>query len=92
MIETLIVEASLDATTKLGVEWNLNGTDSTTTTSFGLKNDTSQPQGLRYTLTGTQYGVFLQALKTDTRFEVLSTPRIFTSNNATAELKTSAQV
>ena len=89
MIETLIVEASLDATSKLGVEWNLNSGTSSATSAFGLKADATQPQGLRYTLTGTQYGAFLQSLKTDSRFEVLSTPRIFTSNNATASINIS---
>ncbi|MBC8137850.1 MAG: hypothetical protein H8F28_18380 [Fibrella sp.] len=97
MIETLIVEASLDASSKLGVEFNLNQTgifgnknvSGVGGNSFGLQANAGQPQGLRYTLTGTQYGVFLQALETDSRFEVLSTPRIFTSNNSTAEINIS---
>jgi len=97
MIETLIVEASLDATAKLGVEWNFNQKsvlgDSTTkgtgSSSFGDAARTTQPQGMRYTLTGTQYGAFLQAVQTDANFEVLSKPRIFTSNNSTAEINIS---
>jgi general secretion pathway protein D len=96
MIETLIVEASLDATSKLGVEWSFtnpkifgssaNGVGSQ---AFGVQANNAQPQGLRYTLTGNQYSVFLQALQSDARFDVLSTPRIFTSNNATAEINIS---
>ncbi|MCX6369320.1 MAG: hypothetical protein NTX57_21830 [Armatimonadetes bacterium] len=102
MIETVIVEASLDATDKLGVEWNLTqgagsvlgalgakDTKGAATSSFGAQATTTQPQGLRYTLTGGQYGAFMNALKTDARFEVLSTPRIFTSNNSTAEINIS---
>ena len=97
MIETLIVEASLDATAKLGVEWNFNQKsvlgDSTTkgtgSSSFGDAARTTQPQGMRYTLTGSQYGAFLQAVQTDANFEVLSKPRIFTSNNSTAEINIS---
>ncbi len=89
MIETLIVEASLDASSKMGVEWNFTKGSSTGSSSFGLQADNRQPQGLRYTLTGAQYSVFLQALKSDSRFEVLSTPRIFTSNNATAQINIS---
>jgi len=89
MIETLIIEASLDAASKLGVEWNFAKGSSAATASFGLQGDTSQPQGLRYTLTGAEYGAFLQALQSDSRFEVLSTPRIFTSNNATAQINIS---
>lgn len=97
MIETLIVEASLDATAKLGVEWNFSQKsalgDSTTkgtgSSSFGDAARTTQPQGMRYTLTGAQYGAFLQAVQTDANFEVLSKPRIFTSNNSTAEINIS---
>ncbi|WP_309717162.1 secretin N-terminal domain-containing protein [Armatimonas sp.] len=97
MIETVIVEASLDANNKLGVEWNFTqgkilgetGARGAGSSSFGGQASTTQPQGLRYTLTGGQYGAFLQSLQTDSRFEVLSTPRIFTSNNATAEINIS---
>ncbi len=89
MIETLIVEASLDATNKLGVEWNFKGGSSAITTAFGLAADTAQPQGMRYTLTAKEYSGFLGAIKTDNRFEVLSTPRIFTSNNSEAEINIS---
>ncbi len=89
MIETLIVEASLDASSKMGVEWNFTKGSSTGSSSFGSQADNRQPQGLRYTLSGAQYSVFLQALKSDNRFEVLSTPRIFTSNNATAQINIS---
>ena len=89
MIETLVVEASLDATNKLGVEWSAKKGSSTASSLFGLAADAAQPQGLRYTLSGTQYSVFLQGLQTDTRFDVLSTPRIFTSNNSTAQINIS---
>lgn len=89
MIETVVVEASLDAANKLGVEWNFTSGNSKFNSSFGAQADTAQPQGLTYTLTGTQYGAFLKAVNSDTRFEVLSTPRIFTSNNSTAEINIS---
>src|SRR4028118_1789357 len=97
MIETLIVEASLDASSKFGVEWNfsernpfgLRNSTGTGSQSFGLQQDTTQPQGLRYTLTGQHEWLFRQAVNTGSRFNVLSTPRIFTSNNATAEINIS---
>lgn len=97
MIETLIVEASLDASSKLGVEWNFaqrsalgdSTNKGTGSQNFGNQATTTQPQGFRYTLTGTQYGAFLNALQSDSRFEVLSTPRIFTSNNSTASINIS---
>jgi general secretion pathway protein D len=97
MIETLIVEASLDASAKLGIEWNFKqnsalgqlNTKGTGSSAFGDATTTTQPQGLRYTLTGSQYGAFLQAIQSDANFEVLSKPRIFTSNNSTAEINIS---
>jgi general secretion pathway protein D len=89
MIETLVVEANLDAANKLGIEWNFTSGSNIASSSFGAQADNAQPQGLRYTLTGNQYGAFLRAVQSDTRFEVLSTPRIFTSNNSTAEINIS---
>jgi general secretion pathway protein D len=97
MIETLIVEASLDATSKLGIEWNFNQgavlgdkkEKGTGTSSFGNQANTAQPQGFRYALTGAQYGAFLNTVQSDSRFEILSTPRIFTSNNSTAQINIS---
>lgn len=94
MIETVIVEASLDANTKLGVDWNLaqnrvlgtNKNTSTTAQDFGL---TSALQGFKYTITGAGWSAFLNALQTDQKFNVLSTPRIFTSNNVQAVINIS---
>jgi general secretion pathway protein D len=100
MIETLIVEANLDKNNQLGVEFSAaknfrtGGVNATTTASqnFGLQANTNEPQGLRYTLSAGQYSVFLQAVQTDRRFNVLSTPRIFTTNNATAQINISQSV
>ncbi len=97
MIQTLVVEANLDKAHQLGIEFSgtqnnpfggFHGTQ-TETQSYGLQTNTAQPQGLRYTLSAGQYSVFLQAVQTDTRFNVLSTPRIFTTNNATAQINIS---
>src|SRR5690606_3172427 len=60
MIETLIVEATLDKSLKLGVEWNYAqnpafgnpGTSGNVNTNFGLQNANPALNGLRYTLTG----------------------------------------
>ena len=96
MIETLVVEANLDKSDQLGVEYNfsqgnpsgLHGTVAGSQ-SFGDQTNTTQPQGLRFTLTAAQYQVFVQAVQTEKRFNVLSTPRIFTTNNATAQINIS---
>ncbi|MFN3682535.1 MAG: secretin N-terminal domain-containing protein [Fimbriimonadaceae bacterium] len=100
MIETIIVEASLDTADKLGVEWtfterNAFGSAGQTAVGqqrFGLQNANPPLEGLRYTMTGGNLEAFLNMLKTDQRFEVLSTPRIFTSNNSTAEINISQSV
>lgn len=98
MIETIIVEATLDASSKLGVEWNLTqskpfrapGTTGSAGTNFGLNTPTAQ--GFKFTLTGGSLTAFLNALQTDQRFEILSTPRIFTSNNVQAQINISQRV
>jgi len=92
MIETVIVEANLDKTTKLGVEWNFLKGRGIGSTNYTLQTAKDPLEGLKYTLSGSDYKVFLNALQTDTRFKVLSTPRIFTSNNVKAEINVSQQV
>lgn len=100
MIETMIVEATLDSTTKMGVEWTLaqpkmfNQADITgnARTDFGLQNANPALQGFRYTIGGGNISAFVNALKSDDKFEVLSTPRIFTSNNVEAEINISQSI
>jgi general secretion pathway protein D len=100
VIETVIVEANLDKATKLGVEWNFaqgkgfigNGTTGAGSQTFGLQNASPPLTGFNYTLTGTAYSAFLNTLQTDTRFKVLDTPKIFTSNNVKAEINVSTKV
>jgi len=100
MIETLIVEATLDKSLKMGVEWNFNqtpafgnqGTVGNVGTTFGDQTASPALQGLRYTLTGGNFSTFINALATDDKFQVLSTPRIFTSNNVEAEINISQSI
>ncbi len=100
MIETMIVEATLDSSSKLGVEWTLaqpklfNEADVTgnARSDFGLQNANPALQGFRYTVSGGNISTFINALKTDDKFEVLSTPRIFTSNNVEAEINISQSI
>lgn len=98
VIETVIVEATLDKTTKLGIEYNFIGSlfgDALTGGSgFGLQSGAAANtnRGLSYTLAGTDYKVFLNAIQSDSRFKVLDTPRIFTSNNIEAEINVSQSV
>ncbi len=100
MIETVIVEATLDSSTKLGVEWSYlqnpafrnSGTQGRIDQDFNLDNNQDPARGFKYTLAGGKWELFLNALKTDNRFEVLSTPRIFTSNNVQAQINISQSV
>lgn len=100
MIETIIVEASLDSDTKLGVEWTMvqdkllgnPGVTGAGGTRFGLGNATPPLEGFNYSVTGGNVGGFLHILQTDDRFHVLSTPRIFTANNVEAEINISQRV
>jgi general secretion pathway protein D len=100
MIETLVVEATLDAASKFGVEWQFSqqnafgnqGTTGVGQSNFGLQTASPPLQGLRYTLTGGNLNLFLNAIQTDNRFQVLSTPRIFTSNNVQAQINISQSV
>ena len=59
-------------------------------TGFGLQS--SNPTGFKYTLSGGNLTSFMNALQTDDKFQVLSTPRIFTSNNVEAEINISQSV
>lgn len=98
MIETIIVEATLDASDKLGVDWQftqeklLGNTGVTGVAQSALGAQTNIAQGFRYTLSGGNLSAFIGALKSDTKFQVLSTPRIFTSNNVQAEINISQRV
>ncbi len=100
MIETMIIEATLDRSSQFGVEWkfaqsNPLKTGSGTGTAdgnFGLQNASPALQGFKYTLTGGSLTGFINALQTDTKFQVLSTPRIFTSNNVEAQINISQSI
>lgn len=93
MIETMIVEANLDATTKLGVEWKYLDKHNGVQQTFGDQtNTTSPPQGLLYTFTGNLLSSFLHTIQTDNNFTILSTPRIFTSNNVQAQINVSQSI
>lgn len=97
MIETIIVEATLDASDKLGVEWSnvaskalgIKGATGTAAQTFGLTTGTTPPTGFKYTLTSSGLSAFMNALQTDSKFQVLSTPRIFTTNNVQADINIS---
>lgn len=97
LIEALIVEATLDKTNKLGFQFQFTGEDtlgiggSTGTANIDVRPP-SLTGGLQYTIVGNNFQTILQAIKTDRRFKVLATPRIFTANNRTAQISIGQQV
>jgi general secretion pathway protein D len=94
LIEAIIAEVTLDAERKLGVEWNWtdhshlgnNNLTGHVGSSFGLP---VQATGLSYAIAGANLNTMLQALASDDTVTILSTPRIFTSNNRAAEINIS---
>jgi general secretion pathway protein D len=100
VIQTMIIEASLDAADQLGMElsgvmnkvFGQTGSTATGTTNFGLANASPALTGFSGKLSAANLTAFVNALKTDTRYRVLSTPRIFTSNNVTAEINISQSI
>ncbi len=100
MIQTIIVEATLDKAKQFGLEWNFaqnkafgnTGTTGTGSQNFGLQTANPPLQGFNYTLTGGDLTAFFNMLQTDTNFQVLSTPRIFTSNNMEAQINISQSI
>ncbi len=96
LIEAVIVEANLDETNKLGFQFNwtqqnlkngIAGSGAVDTAPTGIS-----PTGLKYSIVGNNFSAILQALKTDSRFNILSTPRIFTANNRQAQINISQQI
>ena len=100
MIETIIVEANLDNSEKLGVEWNyldkgalgVSGQNGNSGTGFGLGGATPALQGFKYTIGGKNLSLFMNALQTDSKFSILSTPKIFTSNNVQGQINISQSI
>jgi general secretion pathway protein D len=95
LIEAIVAEVSLDAEHKLGFEWSWaehpalgnNGLTGTLATSFGLAAEGAT--GLTYAIAGTSFSSLLHALATNDSVSILSTPRIFTSNNRQAVINIS---
>ncbi len=100
MIQTIVVEATLDRSKQFGLEWNYangkilgnSGTKGNTSQTFGLANANPALQGFSYALTGGDLTAFFNMLQTDTKFQVLSTPRIFTTNNMQAQINISQSI
>ena len=100
MIQTVVVEATLDKSKQFGLEWSFaqnkafgnTGTTGSLGQTFGLQNSTPPLQGFNYSLTGGDLSAFFNMLQADTKFQVLATPRIFTSNNMESQINISQSI
>lgn len=100
-IETLIVEAELNKNSQYGVEisgvmgklfGNSRGSGAGGTSTIDAQSGTFAQGGLSYTLNLGEYRTIVQAMREDSSYKVLSTPRIFTTNNASGQLNISQAV
>ncbi len=95
LIQVLLAEVTLDASSQLGVEWNysdLNGTKVTTGTDFGVSDDLNALGGFSTAVTGSDFNFLLRALESDGRLLVLSRPQILTADNQEATINIGQQV
>ena len=85
------IPGSIVGSSPLGAAF-LPATPATATTPASVDDATGLPQGAQATLTGRGYSAVLRAIQQDQKFNVLSTPRIFATNNATAEINVSESI
>lgn len=105
MIEAIVAEVTLDNEEQVG--WALTGNlfhlfnahtnaqgqlGLSPTGSGGSTAITQAQNGAQVVLSGTNYSAILQALTTDSKVKVLSTPRVFTSNNQQADIEITTNV
>ena len=97
-VEVILAERTLNDETQLGAEWSFSTVGSlfgnlvTTVSSTGFSLGTNLTQGLTYMMSHQSIQATIQALKTNTKLNVLSTPRILTSDNAAATIKVGQHV
>jgi len=93
MIQTIVVEATLRKSNQFGLEWNYaQGTSGAGGQTFGLQNANPPLTGFNYALTSGNLSGFFNMLQTDTKFQVLATPRIFTTNNMESQINISQSI
>ena len=105
-VEVIIGEISLDSETQLGLEFWIDkylyrtsfGTKGGLGVFNGYNSDGSNaiPSGsnafLRGTLPGTDFEILLNALVTDSKIDIISTPKLTVAENAEAEITVGADV
>ncbi|MCL2700846.1 MAG: hypothetical protein FWE88_04035 [Phycisphaerae bacterium] len=93
LIQVLLAEVTLDNSMDLGMEWThtttANGHAVRTGTDFGLS---AQANGFSLSVTGDNLNLFLRALQSQGRVEVLSRPQIHATDNMNAEINVGQEV
>jgi len=96
LIQSLIAEVVIDATTDLGVEWAYTGSSGSKTydigTDFGVANALQSFGGFSAAITGSDYTFLVRALQNDGRLEILSRPQILTADNQPATINVGQKV
>jgi general secretion pathway protein D len=87
LLEALVAEVTLDHSTKYGLQYIFDNLKNRIEGIFPvLPGAGALNAGLRYTIFRGETAAVLTALSQDDRIRIVSTPRIFTSNNQQAEI------
>jgi general secretion pathway protein D len=94
LIEASLAEVTLTDELRYGVQWNYNGKKGPVTLSDSANGKISQKfPGLSYLFTGsTDISAVLNALESVTKVRVISSPKLVTLNNHTAQLQVGDEV
>lgn len=99
LLEALVVEVTLDRTTKFGIDYLLDGLRNKFEGVFPVlpKTGPLSPTdvlagGARWTIVRGDFNAVLTAIGRDDRIRILSTPSIFTANNQEAEIDVTDRV
>ncbi|MBT3200892.1 MAG: hypothetical protein HN350_13365, partial [Phycisphaerales bacterium] len=96
LIKVLLAEVMLTGRSDLGFEWQYSGRSGSSTntvgTNFGVEGSFNTNGGFRFSMSGGDVNLFLQALQTEGRLEVLSRPQILTADNQEGEINVGQRV
>jgi type II secretory pathway component GspD/PulD (secretin) len=89
LIQVLLAEVSLDETTDLGIDWQFSKTHHGKTTSIGTNFGAQgllNTSGFSLSVTGSDLSMFLHALQSEGRVQVLQRPQIIAADNRQSKL------
>ena len=97
LIKVLLAEVTLSGRSDLGFEWSHrstsgSGTETTVGTNLGVAGSFNTNGGFRFSMTGGDVDLFLHALQSEGRLEVLSRPQILTADNQQGEINVGQRV